>query len=604
MGMPNPFFYDLNKTSYPLLSSELSLLQQASRDGLRISTTLIVPPSSFTSLAEELKLFSDLKDVRAPDETTKTKFLKKMAALSLPKTVIAQLHRLYHGALGGGFVRMRGWTQYGATPWISEIKGDSNLAESLVTVWQMAAEFNLRHDVSLIEAATRCQVEIQQQPAHPVACGEVFTRHPITGERHLLVIRLWPGAPHAALHNDTPSQYTIDVRTGTIVQRQVGSSKQKAKRRPDAMVLERGEETAEFNDDGEILDFVREINVFKRKFPHHLHATFEIDGTALLITALVTQSEEYRPLAQPERLATQVYVATGSADALDIATHEHCDGIGLLRAEYVFSRLGTHPLSLLGRGREQLILDRLTSFFKEVNQSYPSQRIVYRLQNFTSQELQTFSHGESQEKEEPNPYLGWRGGLRLMEQPQLFEPELQTFAAWLKRRHAPTGLVVPFVRSSAEWRWIINRWKERHFFEYPEFENWFQITTPENITNLEGYVLAEVHGISLNIRTVTALMTGTDPDDPQLQASYPPPIELQQSILSEVRERVDHVCQHAARSTLKLHLHLEDYNNALVSSAVKLRYDGIVLHPAAVHVARSSIGVAERDRLFQSSLKQ
>ncbi len=593
--MPTTFFQPLAKASVATLSADLAILQQAQKAGLRTAPTHVTQSACFARLIEDRELFADMTKNTLETTTAVTKILQKISAITLPKAVTQELHQLYHHDLDGGFVRLRCWTQYGDTPWISEIVGDANVLESLLSAWSAGIELNVQHGSSLVEAVTNCQAVIQAQPPAPVACGELFTRHPDTGESHIQLIRLWPGAPHPALHTEQPSQYAVDIRTNLIVQRQVGASHQRAKRTPDKVVLEPRSETAEFLDEAEVQDLVREMTGFKRQYLKHLHATFEVQNDQLVFTDLREQIDERMPVTQPQQLITKVYVATGSADSLDITGHENSDGIGLLRAEYVFARLETHPLTLLKRGRTAIITDRLSNFLSEANQSYPHRRIVYRLQNFTSQELRGFKTGESQEKEEPNPYLGWRGGLRLMEQPQLFEPELETFAKWLKRRRAPTGLLVPFVRSTAEWRWIINRWKERQFFDQPEFENWFQITTPENINNLDGYILSGVHGISLNIRTVTALMTGIDPDDAQLQASYPPPIELQQTIIAEVGQRVAHLREQNVHAKLRLHLHLEDYNHSLVSSAVKLRYDGIVLHPAALTIGRSCIGSTEHD---------
>lgn len=590
--MPSLFFADLNDATPSVLSPELTLLQQAGREKLTIAPTFVMHPSSFVKIADENALFSD--------ELSEAKLLKKIASVKLPKQLVSELHHLCQQLTKRGYLRIKAWTQFGETPWISEIKGDSNAAESLVSAWQSAIELNLSHGTSLVQAVTNCHLVLQGQVASPVACGEIFSRHPETGEKHLVVIRLWPGSPHAALAQDTPTTYAIDVRTGTIVQRQLGSSKQKATRRSDGVVLSQSPEAAEFDSDAEIRDLVRDINVFKRKYPYHVRAFFEVDDTTLVVRSMSIIDDHEEFAVRAPQLITKVYVSTGSRDSLDISAHDNCDGIGLLRGEYVFDRLETHPMELIKRGRQEMIADHLSTFLKEANQGYPDRRIIYRLQNFTSQELLAMNRGEAQEKQEPNPYLGWRGGLRLMEQPQLFEPELATFGSWLKRRHAPSGLIVPFVRSAAEWRWIVNRWKEREFFANSSFENWFQITTPENITNLESYMLPEVHGLSLNLRTVTALMTGIDPDDAQLQASYPPPIELQQQVLEEVGQRVAVLREQSARGKLLLHLHLEDYNNALVSSAVNLRYDGIIVHPAAIGVLRGAIGSTERDLLFES----
>ncbi|MBP7875772.1 hypothetical protein KA012_02130 [Candidatus Woesebacteria bacterium] len=597
--MPSIFFRTLAKTNTSILSPELVLLQHITQTTLAVSDCVIADAECFSQLTEANQLFDDNSVSRLRDEASLTKLSKKIAKSSLPKTLSQELHREYHQVLGAGYVRIQCWSSYGSTPWISEVKGDANIAESLLTAWATMVELNFHRGASLLDAVTNCHAIIQAQPASPVASGEIFTRHPETGERHLIMIHLWPGAPHSGTQKETPTRYAIDIRTGMIVQRQVGSSNNRATRKPDGFTFSSQSESAEFHDDAEIVQIISQIASFKRKFPQNLHATFEVESDKLLITFVEPQTEEIDRKRGHIKLLTKVYVATGSSDELDITAHEESDGIGLLRSEYVFSRLGTHPLSIRKNGKSSVITEKIASFLNEANHSYPDRRIVYRLQNFTSQEMRAFKSGESQEKDEPNPYLGWRGGLRLIEQPELFEPELETFSKWLKQRHGPTGLMVPFVRSTAEWRWIINRWKERHFFDHPEFENWFQITTPENVSNLESYLLAGVHGLSLNIRTVTALMTGIDPDDQELQASYPPHIELQQAILSEVSQRVQLLKKQASLSSLKLHLHLEDFNNALVSSAVKLGYDGIVLHPAALLIGRSCVGVAEKDNLIQ-----
>lgn len=600
--MPSTFFHPLIKANQATLSASLALLQQAEQAELRIAKTYVTRALSFAQLAQALQLFAGYSGKNDDDGAQRARITKVIGRARLPSELTHELHQLYHQNLNAGFARLHCWTPYGTTPWLSEIKGDVNLADSLVAAWTAAIELNTHHSVSLVEAVTNCHAVIQWQPTLPIACGEIFTRHPVSGENQLLVIRLWPGAPHQTLENETPTQYAVDIRTGLIVQRQIGISHRLAKRLPDKVAISQQVETAEFLDEKEILELAAQIHRFKRRFGQQLHAKFEVEENHLIFTAFDEQVNERHPLPQPKYLLTKVYIATGSADSLDITAHENSDGIGLLRAEYIFSRLEVHPLSLIRKGRSDLITERLKQFLSEADHSYPDRRILYRLQNFTTQELAQFKQGESVEKVEPNPYLGWRGGLRLMEQPELFEPELTAFATWLKRRHAPTGLIVPFVRSVAEWRWIINRWKQRQFFAQAEFENWFQITTPENISNLEGYVLPEVQGVTLNLRTVTALMSGVDPDDAQLQASYPPPIELQVSVLTEVSQRIARLREHSVLPKLQLHLHLEDFNHLLVTNAVKLRYDGVVLNPEALMIGRSCVGVAEQENLTQISL--
>lgn len=110
-----------------------------------------------------------------------------------------------------------------------------------------------------------------------------------------------------------------------------------------------------------------------------------------------------------------------------------------------------------------------------------------------------------------------RGALRLIHQKSLFDPltDAVDFARHKKGLNN-VHIVVPFVRSPQELLQIKRDLAVKKLMRKNALQIWLEAATPENIVNLEEYLLAGLDGIVLNLDELIAHFSGFDHQEAEL----------------------------------------------------------------------------------------
>ena len=168
----------------------------------------------------------------------------------------------------------------------------------------------------------------------------------------------------------------------------------------------------------------------------------------------------------------------------------------------------------------------------------------------------------------------------------------------LQKDSGPIGYMLSFVRTPQELSSLVHHVESAGLFEHSNFELWMQLNTPENILNLLADPVEQLTGISLNVRTLQALLHGIDPDNPEVYERYTLDTQMMEQMMELLVEQQKHLNSlRPPTKSLQLNLHLEDFSRDLVATAVKLRYDGVVVKPRSVQIARSIIVEEEEQRI-------
>ena len=93
------------------------------------------------------------------------------------------------------------------------------------------------------------------------------------------------------------------------------------------------------------------------------------------------------------------------------------DGVGLMRAEFLFLQSGTHPLAVLEDGGEQALVDFLRQGMETVARAFFPRPVTYWASDLKSNEYRDLAGGERFEPVEANPMLGRRGVFRYLHDP-------------------------------------------------------------------------------------------------------------------------------------------------------------------------------------------
>ncbi len=110
-----------------------------------------------------------------------------------------------------------------------------------------------------------------------------------------------------------------------------------------------------------------------------------------------------------------------------------------------------------------------------------------------------------------------RGALRLLHQKSLFEPLLEALDfARHKKGLQNIHIVVPFVRGVNELLQIKRELATKKLSRKNSLKLWMEVAVPENIINLEDYLLVGIDGVVLNLDELIAHLNGFDPSEDNL----------------------------------------------------------------------------------------
>jgi len=196
-----------------------------------------------------------------------------------------------------------------------------------------------------------------------------------------------------------------------------------------------------------------------------------------------------------------------------------CDGVGLMRAEFLALSMGVHPQKLLAEdGAERFLTFYADQLAKVATAFYP-RPVTYRTLDLKSNEYAQLDGGAEFEQAEENPMLGFRGCSRYAENPESFRLELRAVKRVIESGLDNIRLMVPFVRFPRELencrQWI----NEEGLFETPGFELWMMAEVPSNVLVIEQF-LPHVSGVSIGSNDLTQLILGIDRDSHRMADQF------------------------------------------------------------------------------------
>ncbi len=196
-----------------------------------------------------------------------------------------------------------------------------------------------------------------------------------------------------------------------------------------------------------------------------------------------------------------------------------CDGVGLMRAEFLALSIGTHPRKLIAEGGTEAFLGFFEERIAHVAEAFAPRPVIYRTLDLKSNEYAGLDGGAQYEQKEENPMLGYRGCSRYVAEPEVFRLELQAVRRARARGFDNIKLMLPFVRLPEELAqcraWI----EQEGLLGHPGFELWMMAEVPSNVLLAEEF-LPHVQGVSIGSNDLTQLVLGIDRDNRRLSAQF------------------------------------------------------------------------------------
>jgi pyruvate,water dikinase len=216
---------------------------------------------------------------------------------------------------------------------------------------------------------------------------------------------------------------------------------------------------------------------------------------------------------------TKLLANLAQPEIVDRVATRDVDGIGLLRAEFMVAEIGEHPSAMIAEGRGQQFVDKLAAGLSTFAKAFHPRQVVYRTNDFKSNEYKALKGGEKYEQDEENPMIGYRGASRYITDIETFKLELAAIKK-VREQYDNLWVMIPFVRTVKEMADTVKIMAEEGLKRSDKFKLWMMCEVPSNVILLEKFLAVGVDGISIGSNDLTQLTLGIDRDSAKLAATF------------------------------------------------------------------------------------
>jgi len=218
---------------------------------------------------------------------------------------------------------------------------------------------------------------------------------------------------------------------------------------------------------------------------------------------------------------TKVYVNLGEPEMAAQVAQLPSDGIGLMRAEFIITGIGEHPMSMIKNGRSQEYIDKLAEGIAGLASAFSPRPVVYRATDFKTNEYRSLKGGAEFEPQENNPMIGFRGASRYIRQPEEFALELEA----IKKVRETKGLknlwlMIPFVRTTDEFLAVRELVRKSGLEQSSDFKIWIMAEVPSTAILIDDFCALGIDGVSIGSNDLTQLTLGVDRDNETMAADF------------------------------------------------------------------------------------
>jgi len=303
------------------------------------------------------------------------------------------------------------------------------------------------------------------------------------------------------------------------------------------------------------------------------------------------QTEEIRKEYGELITATQIKVVMDFPEYAEKAVATGADGVGLLRAEHMILGTKIHPAYLVKQGRKQELIDILVKGISTVARAFDGKPVWYRTLDAPTDEFKTLEGG-SDEPEEENPMLGWRGIRRSLDQPGFLRAEFEAIKKVHEMGLKNVGVMIPLVTRVDEVRKAKEILDDVFDDEYVEFG--VMVETPAAVWVIEDICKLGIDFVSFGTNDLTQYTLALDRNNDLVQKHYD---ELHPAILAEI-SRVIKICK-------RYHVQTSICGQAgskpkMAAFLVRQGIDSISANPDAVGQIRETVAITEKRLLLDA----
>jgi len=235
---------------------------------------------------------------------------------------------------------------------------------------------------------------------------------------------------------------------------------------------------------------------------------------------------------------TKLLANLAQPDIVDRVASRDVDGIGLLRAEFMVAEIGEHPSAMIEDGRGNEFTEKLAHELMKFAKAFHPRQVVYRTNDFKSNEYKALKGGEKYEEDEENPMIGYRGASRYITDIETFKLELAAIKK-VRKQYDNLWVMIPFVRTVSELEGTVKIMAGEGLKRSDTFKLWMMCEVPSNVILLEKFLAVGVDGVSIGSNDLTQLTLGIDRDSSKLAATFD---ERNEAVMMSI-EKVVRTCK-------------------------------------------------------------
>jgi pyruvate,water dikinase len=284
---------------------------------------------------------------------------------------------------------------------------------------------------------------------------------------------------------------------------------------------------------------------------------------------------------------TKLLANLAQPEIVDRVATRDVDGIGLLRAEFMVAEIGEHPSAMIEQGRGQEFVDKLAANLTLFAKAFHPRQVVYRTNDFKSNEYKALKGGEKFEQDEENPMIGYRGASRYITDIETFKLELAAIKK-VREKYDNFWVMIPFVRTVKEMAGTVKIMEEEGLKRSDKFKLWMMCEVPSNVILLEQFIDVGIDGISIGSNDLTQLTLGIDRDSAKLAASFD---ERNEAVMLSI-EKVVKTCK-ARGVTCSICGQAPSVYPEITEKLVEWGITSVSVSPDMIDVTRDIIAAAE-----------
>ncbi len=246
-----------------------------------------------------------------------------------------------------------------------------------------------------------------------------------------------------------------------------------------------------------------------------------VDGSKGKIYAGKVAASAAEDTAHKEKIPTKtrVYVNLAQPELADLVAARNVDGVGLLRAEFIVAQIGEHPQYMISQNRGHEFVEKLAEGLNAFAKAFNPRPVVYRTNDFKTNEYRELKGGQDYEAAEENPMLGYRGASRYIKEPEVFRLEIEAVKQ-VRKKYKNLWVMIPFVRTIDEMKKTKELMESFGLKRSEDFKLWMMVEVPSNIFLIEKFIQVGIDGISIGSNDLTQLILGIDRDSEKLAETF------------------------------------------------------------------------------------